>query len=136
MDSLILRTTARMLTSLILLFSVFVLLRGHDEPGGGFIGGLLGGSAFALYGMGLGIPAARALLHVHPRTVIAAGVASLLVAAVAGLFVGDSLLSGQWLKDPVPGLGKVSTILLFDLGVYLVVAGTVVLILFTLGEED
>jgi multicomponent Na+:H+ antiporter subunit B len=136
MHSLILQTTTRLLSALLLLFSLFALLRGHDEPVGGFIGGLLASSAFALYGLGHGVTAAQALLRVHPRSVIAAGVAMLLVAALAGVAAGSDLLRGLWLADPIPGVGKLSTILLFDLGVYLVVVGAVVLILFTLGEED
>lgn len=136
MPSLILQTTTRPLSALLLLFSLFALLRGHDEPGGGFIGGLLASSAFALYGLGHGVRAARALLRIHPRSVIAAGVSMLVVAALAGWITTGDLLRGLWLADPIPGIGKLSTILLFDLGVYLVVVGAVVLILFTLGEED
>ena len=51
MRTLILRTAAPYLTSLMLLFSIFVLLRGHNEPGGGFIGGLIAVSAFAIQGI-------------------------------------------------------------------------------------
>lgn len=136
MDSLILRSASRFLVGLILLFSIFVLMRGHDEPGGGFIGGLLGGSALALFSLSHGVPAARRVLRVDPRSLIAAGILFLVVSAVAGPLVGDALLTGQWMKEPVPGVGKLSTILVFDLGVYLAVMGTVLLVLFTLGEED
>ena len=62
MRTLIFRTVAPCLTSLMLLFSVFVLLRGHNEPGGGFIGGLIAASAFAIYGIAFGVPAARRAL--------------------------------------------------------------------------
>lgn len=136
MHSLILQTTTRLLAALLMLFSLFALLRGHDEPGGGFIGGLLAGSAFALYALGHGVTAARAILRAHPRSVLASGVCMLVVSAIAGLAVEGHLLRGLWLPEPVPGVGKLSTILVFDLGVYLVVLGTVALVLFTLGEED
>ena len=49
MQSLILTTTTRLLAALLLMFSVYALLRGHNLPGGGFIGGLIGATAFILY---------------------------------------------------------------------------------------
>ena len=52
-NSLVFRTTTRAVTPLLLAFSLFMLLRGHNEPGGGFIGGLLAVTAFALYGAGV-----------------------------------------------------------------------------------
>ena len=48
MNTLILRTVAPVVTSLMVLFSIFVLLRGHNEPGGGFIGGLIAVSALSI----------------------------------------------------------------------------------------
>lgn len=136
MDSLILRTTTRFLVGLLFLFSVFVLIRGHNEPGGGFIGGLLAASALALYALANGVAAARRLLNADPRSLIAAGALCLVAAAGAGLVAGREMLTGLWLKQPIPGLGKVSTVLVFDVGVYLAVMGMAVLVLFTLGEED
>ena len=62
MRTLIFRTIAPCLTSLMLLFSVFVLLRGHNDPGGGFIGGLIAASAFAIYGIAFGAAAVRRAL--------------------------------------------------------------------------
>jgi len=135
-ESLILRTTTRFLVGLLFLFSVFVLIRGHNEPGGGFIGGLLAGSALALHALAYGVSAARELLRVDPRSLIAWGGVCLVIAAVASLFTGAEMLTGLWLKQPIPGLGKVSTVLVFDIGVYLAVMGMALLTLFTLGEED
>ena len=136
MRSLILQTATRSLLPLLLLFSLFILLRGHNEPGGGFIGGLLTAAGLALYGLAWGAKAVRALLRVDPRTLVAAGLIMALVAALAGPFAGRPVLTGLWAPDPVPGLGKVSTVLLFDAGVHLVVVGAVFLILVSLGEED
>ncbi|HYI68762.1 MAG TPA: MnhB domain-containing protein [Skermanella sp.] len=69
MDSLILRTATRLLLSLMLLFSFFILLRGHNEPGGGFIGGLIAASAFALHSIAFGPRALRDLLVFDPRSI-------------------------------------------------------------------
>ena len=134
--SLILRTGARLLLALLLVFSVFELLRGHNEPGGGFIGGLLAASGFALYMLAFDAGAARKLLRVNPMTLVGGG---LLVAAASGaaaLFKGRPFLTGLWYPHPVPGIGKISTVLLFDVGVYLVVLGTALIVVFTLAEEE
>jgi multicomponent Na+:H+ antiporter subunit B len=121
---------------LLLLFSVFMLLRGHDEPGGGFVGGLLAAGAFALYMLAFDVEAARRLLRVNPLTLVGVG---LLVAAAGGtaaLGAGRPFLTGLWHPEPIPGIGKISTVLAFDIGVYLVVVGTALLVVFTLAEKE
>ncbi len=138
-DSLILRTAARFLTPLLGVLSVMILLRGHNEPGGGFVGGLLAAGAVALIQLSDGPETARRLLRVDPVKVLAAGLTAALAAAIAGPLVGRPVLSGLWLKTPLPGVGKLGTPLLFDVGVYLVVVGAVLLMLLELGdlsEED
>ncbi len=71
--SLILSTATRYLLPLLLLFSLFLLLRGHNEPGGGFVGGLVAVAAFALYALAAGTQEARSLLRVDTRTLMAVG---------------------------------------------------------------
>ncbi len=136
MNSLILRTASRYLLVVLVVFSVFILLRGHNEPGGGFIGGLLTAGGLALYGLANGSEAVRRLVRIDPRSLIGAGLLCALVAALAGPIAGRPLLTGLWAKDPVPGIGKVSTVLLFDVGVHLAVVGAIYLILVSLAEED
>ena len=134
-QSLILSTATRYLLPL-LLFSIFLLLRGHYEPGGGFVGGLVAAAAFALYTITFGVPRTREVLRLDPRILIGAG---LLVATLSGVFAwiyGNSYLTAVWLKQSWPILGKVGTPLLFDIGVYFVVLGVVLKIIFVLAEED
>jgi len=135
MRSLILQTSSRFLVVLLLLFSLFYLLRGHNMPGGGFIGGLLGASSFALYMLAFGVDAARRLLRVAPRTLVGAGLLLAAAGGSAALLAGQPFLTGLWLPWEVPGIGKISTVLLFDIGVYVVVVGTTLLMVFTLAEE-
>ena len=135
MNSIIFRTCARYVLVLMVLFSVFVLLRGHNEPGGGFIGGLLTAGGLAIYGLAYGVEGVRSVMRVDPRALIGAGLLAAMVAAVAGPLVGKPVLTGLWAARPVPGLGKVSTVLLFDVGVHLVVVGSVILILLTLAQR-
>jgi multicomponent Na+:H+ antiporter subunit B len=134
-DSIILRTAVRLLVPVLLLVSLMILLRGHNEPGGGFIGGLLAAGAVALLQLAEGCAAARRLLRVDPRTVLGAGLVASVATALAGFAAGGSLLEGLWWKTPVPGIGKLSTVLLFDIGVYLVVVGTVLLIVLELAQD-
>ncbi len=134
-DSLILRTATRLLMPLLLLFSLFSLLRGHNEPGGGFIGGLLAAGSLCLYLLAHGPEATRRVLRIDPRTLIGGGLLAALGAGLAPLFLGQPFLTGLWAEQPVPGIGKVSTVLLFDIGVYLVVAGTTLLMVLTLSDR-
>lgn len=137
MNSLILRTLAPLLVSLMVVFSVFVLLRGHNEAGGGFIGGLIAASAFAIYGIANGVQAVRRALPFQPMAIAAFG---LLLAAGSGLigwFYRAAFLQGIWWRVDFPGGVNLhlSTPLIFDIGVYLVVVGAIVSIVLTLEEE-
>ena len=134
-DSLILRTAARILLVLLLVLSAFILLRGHNEPGGGFIGGLLAAGGVAIYQLSCGVRRARRLLRIDPRAIAGAGVLTALAAGAVGVAVRGSLLAGVWSAWAVPGVGKLGTPLLFDIGVFLVVVGSALTILFTLDEE-
>ncbi len=135
MKSLILRTASRYLMVLLVLFSVFILFRGHNEPGGGFVGGLLIAGAFALYALAYKAESARRLLRFDPRTIIGVGLVTSAVSGLAAVWHGQPFLTGLWLPYRIPFLGKLGTVFFFDLGVYLVVLGTTLLILFTLEEE-
>ena len=136
MRTLIFRVTAPFLTALMLLFSLFVLLRGHNEPGGGFIGGLIASSALAVYGMAVGVEAVRRALHFHP---IAYGGAGLLMAVAAGFMpiLGNKpFMTGLWLFLEIGGSElALSTTLLFDVGVYLVIVGAISAIALSLEER-
>lgn len=132
MNSVILTTAARIVTGLMLLFSVYLLLRGHNEPGGGFVGGLVAASALFLHAIANGVATTRRLLRADPRTIAIVGVA---IAITAGLFAAATdrpFLSGAWIFPAGLPLG---TPLLFDVGVYLVVFGAVSTLVFAL-EED
>jgi multicomponent Na+:H+ antiporter subunit B len=133
MNSLILSTATRVLVPVILVVSIFVFYRGHNEPGGGFIGGLLAATAFALKEKAEGIAAARRALRLNPVSIAAFGLGCALASGVWGGLAANAFLKGMWPFYETYGL-PFGSIFLFDLGVYLVVLGTVCAILFTLED--
>lgn len=136
MNSVILRTATSLLLAVLLLFSVFLLLRGHDLPGGGFIGGLLAASAVALYAIAFGHPAAVRLLRVPPQALIGWGLALGVGAGLVAGLLGEPYLTGQRFAVTLAGVEwKLSSTLVFDVGVYLVVVGVVLTMLFALEER-
>lgn len=136
MFSLILSTTARAIMPLTLVFSVYLLMRGHNAPGGGFVGGLVAAVAFALASLANGVGTARRALRVDPHLLMAVGLTLALGSGLAGLLLGDAFLTGYWAELPLPVIGKVGTPLAFDLGIYLTVMGVALTMLFALEEAD
>ncbi|HNS71902.1 MAG TPA: Na+/H+ antiporter subunit B [bacterium] len=136
MVSVILATASRYLLPLMLIFSFFLLLRGHNEPGGGFVGGLVAAAAYALYFIANGIAEAQKALRTEPIRLIAAGLLTALSSALPALLAGKPFMTGLWWNTNLPVIGKVGTPLLFDTGVFLLVLGIALKIIFALAEED
>ncbi len=139
MHSLILRTAGHFLLPLLILFSLWLLLRGHNEPGGGFIGGLVAAAAIALYLFTMDLQAARKALWVDPRNLIGIGLTLAVLSAIPGAVLhGQPFFTSQWWPMTLPLLGevKLSTPLIFDIGVYLVVIGSVLTIVLFLAEAE
>jgi multicomponent Na+:H+ antiporter subunit B len=136
MFSVILSTASRYLFPLMLIFSFFLLLRGHNEPGGGFVGGLVAAAAYALYLIANGVEEAKKLLKAEPIKLIALGLLLAVISAFISVVTGQDFMKGVWAKNEFPVIGKVGTPLLFDLGVYFLVLGIVLKIVFSLAEED
>jgi len=138
MNSLIFSTISRLLVGLMLLFSVFLLWRGHNEPGGGFIGGLVAAAGIIVYGLAEGPAMMRKLLRVNPRILVLIGLLTAIVAGILPLLQNSAFLTGLWLfigaTDTDKGLA-IGTPLLFDIGVYLVVVGGVAGMVIAFEEE-
>lgn len=137
MQTLIFRTAAPYLTGLMLMFSVFVLLRGHNEPGGGFIGGLIAASAFAIHGIAFGVPPVRRALYFHPMAISGFGLFLATLSGLLSLGVGVPFLSGLWTSPSLLGVTvDLSTVMAFDIGVYLVVVGSITSIALALEDRE
>jgi multicomponent Na+:H+ antiporter subunit B len=137
MTSLILITATRYLLPLMIIFSVFLLTRGHNEPGGGFVGGLVAASAVALYGLAHGADVARRLLRVNPIALTGAGMLVAGGSGMAAVAAGAPFMAGRWVEVAVPTVGRLylGTPVLFDVGVYLVVVGATLTVILSLAEE-
>jgi multicomponent K+:H+ antiporter subunit A len=135
--SMILQTATRMLMPLLLLFSIFLLIRGHNEPGGGFVGGLVAAVALILYRICGGPHALRKLLPVSERILIATGLALACGTGVAALLFGLPFLTSNNGYLPL-GAGHYfhwATVMFFDAGVFLVVVGVTVGMIDALSRE-
>ena len=134
MKTIIFRTASDYLLPLLLLFSVFILLRGHYLPGGGFVGGLIASIAFVIHSFANGLEKTRNIIKFHPGFLMPIGLVFAIGAGAAPWIVGQPLMSGLWFDDPFPVIGMVGSALFFDTGVYLVVIGVSLTIIFTISE--
>lgn len=134
MKTIIFKTASSYLLPLLLLFAIFILLRGHYLPGGGFVGGLIAAIAFVLHSFANGIERTRGIIKFHPGFLMPIGLSIALIAGLAPLFSGNPFMTGLWYDDPIPVIGMIGTALLFDVGVFLVVIGVVLTIIFTISE--
>lgn len=135
--SVVLETAVRLIFHTVLVFSLYLLFAGHNQPGGGFVGGLVAGAAFVLRYVAGGRAALRAAVPIDPGIPVGGGlVLAAGTGAAAWLFGGQFLESGKVSLDlPVLGVLKATSALPFDTGVYLVVVGLVLAVLRTLGAE-
>lgn len=138
MDSLILKIAAKNLLPVFIIYSLIILLRGHNAPGGGFIGGLLVAAGFIVYAIAFGVDRARAKIKLEPQMLIGIGLLLALLSGIPSLIKTmpfTTIELGEW-KLPLLGKIALNTPLIFDLGVYLVVAGVLLTIVLTLSEEE
>lgn len=137
-DSFILRAITSFLFFLVNVFAVYLLLRGHNLPGGGFIGGLGCALSIILLMLAYGIEETERIVRIDPVRIAAAGLAVALGSALLPVFLGDAFLKHYNLKYkdlPLVGDLSVGTPLLFDVGVYLVVVGVATKLIFVLARS-
>ena len=134
MKTIILKTASNYLLPLLLLFSVFILLRGHYLPGGGFVGGLVASIAFVLHAFANGLETTRGLLRINPAYFMPVGLTLAFLSGLAPLLQNLPFMTGIWYPEPAPVIGMIGTPLFFDIGVYLVVTGATLTIIFTISE--
>jgi multicomponent Na+:H+ antiporter subunit A len=113
----------------VMMASVWLLFAGHNQPGGGFVGGLLAGAAITLNYVAGGVAEVRARSRFRPWTVLGAGLLLAVGTATFPLLSGGAVLDVASRTVDLPLLGSVNltTALAFDAGVYLAVVGVVLM---------
>lgn len=138
MNSVILQIATKYIRSLLLLFAILALLRGHNHPGGGFIGGLLAGLSVVYASLAYSAKDVQQKLKIQPYYYIGLGLFLALISALPGLWTNSTLLQGVWTTIPLPfgSAYKIGTPLLFDIGVFFTVIGVTLQFFFTLSNKD
>lgn len=134
----LLRDGDRILVPLLLLFALYLLLAGHNRPGGGFVAGLTVASAVVLRAQGRSVVEALRLLPVVPVRMLAFGLLLAALTAVAPLLFGLGVLDQPFVEVELPVFAtvKLTSALVFDIGVAVVVVGVVGAILDAFGDEE
>jgi multicomponent K+:H+ antiporter subunit A len=132
----IMQTLTRLLFPLMLLVAVFIFLRGHNLPGGGFIAGLIAAVALISQYLANGIAWTNARIKVDMHWVIGLGLMAAVITGVVSMLLAYPFLTSAftYLHWPLVGKFEVASAIAFDLGVFLVVVGATVLILVELGK--
>ena len=129
--------SVRVIFHAVLVGSIYLLFAGHNQPGGGFVGGLVAGASVALRYAAGGIDEVRTLSRFRPWTILGTGLLLSAVTATYPLLSGDEVLVASAVQWDLPLLGSVTvaSTLLFDIGVYLLVVGLVLMVFEAFGDE-
>jgi multicomponent Na+:H+ antiporter subunit A len=129
--------SVRIVFPVVMLTSLWLLFAGHNQPGGGFVGGLLAGAAITLRYIAGGVDEVRDRSRFRPWTVLGFGLLVATVTATIPLLLGGTVLEVGYVSLHVAGFGKVafSSALLFDAGVYVAVVGMVLMVFEAFGDD-
>lgn len=134
---LILDTVTKLLVYIILTVAIYLFFAGHHTPGGGFVGGLITACALLLLYMAFDIETVQQMIPIDFKNVAALGVLIAVLTGLSSLFFDQPFLNQSFGIVDLPLVGEVelATAVLFDLGVYLAVVGTAVVIILSISEE-
>jgi multicomponent Na+:H+ antiporter subunit A len=135
--SILLEVVVRLIFHALIVISIYLLLVGHNAPGGGFAGGLVVGLALVARYLAAGRLELAAAAPVHAGALLGSGLAFATLTALVPLLFGVDALTSTWFDLDLGWFGKLTfvTSTLFDVGVYLVVIGLVLDVLRSLGAE-
>ncbi len=129
--------TAPVIFYVIMTGSIYLLFAGHNQPGGGFVGGLVAGAAISLRYITGGIEEVRHISRLRPWTILGTGLLISASTALVPLMFGDDVLEGAYRSIQVPVVGEVSLVSAvgFDVGVYVGVVGLVFMVFEAFGDR-
>jgi multisubunit Na+/H+ antiporter MnhB subunit len=130
-------SSVQVLFHAVMLASVYLLVAGHNRPGGGFVGGLVAGGAISMRYVAGGIDAVRRTVRPSPWSVLGGGVLLASTVAAVPLLFGDPLLYSYESSVTLPVFGKVGlySVMAFDVGVYVAVIGLVLMVFEAFGDD-
>lgn len=137
-NDLILRTTTSLIAFILFGFAIYLLLAGHNAPGGGFVGGLVTSGAIILMYMSYGIEAVDKILPVNFRTFIPVGLLIALSTGLGSFIFNVPFLSHTYGYFHVPIFGEIelATAMIFDLGVFVTVLGVTMTIILSFANDQ
>lgn len=137
-NDLIVRTTTSLIVFLLLGFAFYLLMAGHNSPGGGFVGGLITSGAILLLYMAYGEKAVKKILPINFLILIPIGLLTALFTGVGSFLFNVPFLSQTYGHFTIPFFGEfeLATAMIFDIGVYLTVVGTMMTIILTIADDQ
>ncbi|WP_077326446.1 Na(+)/H(+) antiporter subunit B [Virgibacillus siamensis] len=137
-NDLILRTTTSIIVFILLGFSIYLLLAGHNSPGGGFIGGLITASAIMLLYISYGSETIEKILPINYRLLVPIGLLLALGTGIGSFFFSVPFLSHTYGYFHIPFFGELelATAMLFDTGVYITVLGVTLTIILSISKDQ
>lgn len=136
-NDLILRSTTALITFILLGFAFYLLMAGHNSPGGGFVGGLATSAAFLLMYMAYGEKAIKKIIPINFIQLIPIGLLIAILTGLGSLVFNLPFLTQAFTVVHIPIFGEVelATAMLFDVGVYLTVLGTTMTIILSIATD-
>ncbi|GIO19726.1 Na(+)/H(+) antiporter subunit B [Oceanobacillus oncorhynchi subsp. incaldanensis] len=137
-NNMMLQTLTRLIILIVLSFSIYLLLAGHNSPGGGFIGGLMTASAILILYLSFGLNSIKKVIRFDYIKIIGIGLLFASVTGVVSMVFGFPYLKQffDYFRLPILGEVELTTALPFDLGVYFVVLASALVIILTIAEDD
>lgn len=133
MSSAILHMSARFIKPMFVIISLVVLYRGHNLPGGGFIGGLLAASGYIFYMMAYDVKTTLDKMWLKPFQLMGIGLLLALTSGFFGIFSAEPFMTGEWIS--LLGI-KLGSPTLFDVGVYFTVIGVILTIMVAILDKQ
>jgi multicomponent Na+:H+ antiporter subunit B len=136
MRNIILEKIVSLFLKVMLIFALYLLVRGHNNPGGGFIAAIIASTGFVFYAIIYGTKKVEKMLRLSTHQWMGIGLLLVLISTLLPLFFSKEIQTGLWIPSDFPVLGMLSlgTPLLFDTGVFVTVSGVILTIILSIME--